>query len=78
MQHKTFGSKFEGKRAGNHFPFTVFSFQAIKHLTTVDGGALQIADEQLYEKGKLIVGLGWIKNSLGWIMIFSFRVISTT
>ncbi len=57
-----FGSKFEGKRAGNHFPFTVFSFQAIKHLTTVDGGALQIADEQLYEKGKLIRWFGLDKK----------------
>ena len=33
------GAKFDGKKTGNHFPFTVFSFQAIKHLTTIDGGA---------------------------------------
>lgn len=35
------GTKYNGKKTGNHFPFTVFSFQAIKHLTTIDGGALQ-------------------------------------
>jgi dTDP-4-amino-4,6-dideoxygalactose transaminase len=40
----------------------VFSFQAIKHLTTVDGGALQIQDKELYEKGKLIRWFGLDKK----------------
>jgi len=52
------GAKFNGLRTGNHFPFTVFSFQAIKHLTTIDGGILQIADKELYEKAKLIRWFG--------------------
>lgn len=52
------GSKAEGKNAGQHFPYTVFSFQAIKHLTTIDGGMLQISDPDLYEKGKLIRWFG--------------------
>ena len=52
------GTKYNGKRTGNHFPFTVFSFQAIKHLTTIDGGALQIQDKELYERGKLIRWFG--------------------
>lgn len=52
------GAKFNGKKTGNHFPFTIFSFQAIKHLTTIDGGALQIQDNELYEKGKLIRWFG--------------------
>lgn len=56
------GAKFDGKRTGNHFPFTVFSFQAIKHLTTIDGGALQIQDEDLYEKGKVIRWFGLDKR----------------
>lgn len=56
------GATYQGKRTGNHFPFTVFSFQAIKHLTTVDGGALQIADSELYEKGKLIRWFGLDKK----------------
>lgn len=56
------GAKYNGKRAGNHFPFTVFSFQAIKHLTTIDGGALQIQDKELYEKGKLIRWFGLDKK----------------
>lgn len=52
------GSKFSGERAGSHFPFTVFSFQAIKHLTTIDGGILQIDTRENYEKGKLIRWFG--------------------
>lgn len=56
------GAKFNGKKTGNHFPFTVYSFQAIKHLTTIDGGALQILDKTLYEKGKLIRWFGLDKK----------------
>lgn len=56
------GAKYNGKKTGNHFPFTVYSFQAIKHLTTIDGGALQIQDKELYEKGKLIRWFGLDKN----------------
>lgn len=56
------GTKFAGKKTGNHFPFTIFSFQAIKQLTTIDGGALQIQDKDLYEKGKLIRWFGLDKT----------------
>lgn len=56
------GTMYNGKKTGNHFPFTVFSFQAIKHLTTIDGGALQIKDKDLYEKGKLIRWFGLDKK----------------
>ena len=56
------GTTYNGKKTGNHFPFTVFSFQAIKHLTTIDGGALQIKDKELYEKGKLIRWFGLDKK----------------
>lgn len=56
------GAKFEGLRTGNHFPYTVFSFQAIKHLTTIDGGMLQISSRDEYEKAKLIRWFGIDKN----------------
>jgi perosamine synthetase len=56
------GAKFEGRKTGCHFPFTVYSFQAIKHLTTIDGGALQILDKDLYERGKLIRWFGLDKK----------------
>ena len=52
------GSYFNGKPTGQHFPYTVFSFQAIKHLTTIDGGALQIQSLEEYERGKLIRWFG--------------------
>lgn len=35
-----FGSKYDGKVVGNNSRFTCYSFQAIKQLTTVDGGAI--------------------------------------
>jgi perosamine synthetase len=52
------GSRFNGNNTGTHFPFTVFSFQAIKHLTTIDGGILQLKSETDYEKGKLVRWFG--------------------
>jgi dTDP-4-amino-4,6-dideoxygalactose transaminase len=56
------GSKYDGKVAGNHFPYTAFSFQAIKHITTVDGGMLHLKSESEYEKGKLIRWFGLDKS----------------
>jgi perosamine synthetase len=56
------GAKFNNKKTGNHFPLTIFSFQAIKHLTTIDGGAIQILDDDLYEKGKIIRWFGLDKK----------------
>jgi dTDP-4-amino-4,6-dideoxygalactose transaminase len=60
------GAKFNGLKTGNHFPYTVFSLQAIKHLTTVDGGMLQIQNKEEYEKAKLIrwFGIDKTKNRL--------------
>lgn len=52
------GAMFKGLRTGNHFPYSIFSFQAIKHLTTIDGGMLQIASKEEYEKAKLIRWFG--------------------
>jgi len=52
------GAEFGGLKTGNHFPYTIFSFQAIKHLTTIDGGMLQISSREDYEKGKLIRWFG--------------------
>jgi dTDP-4-amino-4,6-dideoxygalactose transaminase len=34
------GAEYEGQRIGLHSEYVMFSFQAIKHLTTVDGGML--------------------------------------
>jgi perosamine synthetase len=51
-------AKFNGCKNGSHFPYTIFSFQAIKQLTTIDGGMLQIQNKDDYEKAKLIRWFG--------------------
>ena len=43
--------------------YAMFSFQAIKHLTTVDGGALCCKDKQKHEKGKLLRWYGIDRES---------------
>lgn len=49
-----YGSTYRGKRIGDHGNFTCFSFQAIKHLTTGDGGALTLPSNETYERAKLL------------------------
>jgi len=49
-----FGSYFKGQPIGSHGNICTFSFQAIKHLTSVDGGALVLPHENLYRRAKLI------------------------
>jgi perosamine synthetase len=57
-----FGASYDGKKIGNHFKYTIFSFQAIKHLTTVDGGLVCIKDDEEFEKAKLIRWFGISKG----------------
>jgi dTDP-4-amino-4,6-dideoxygalactose transaminase len=56
------GATMKGIKTGNFFPYTVFSFQAIKHMTTIDGGILHLASKEDYEKAKLIRWFGIDKN----------------
>lgn len=51
-----FGAEYKGRKVGNLSRFTSFSFQAIKHLTTGDGGALCCLSE---EDAKLVKRLRW-------------------
>lgn len=39
------GSKYAGRMVGCNSPYTIFSLQAIKHMTTVDGGFLCVKNE---------------------------------
>lgn len=48
------GSKYKGKPLGSHGNFATFSFQAIKHLTSVDGGMLVCPNEKFYKRAKLL------------------------
>ena len=50
----SFGSKYKGKYIGTHGNLTMFSLQAIKHLTSVDGGLLFSPHKELHDRGKLI------------------------
>jgi dTDP-4-amino-4,6-dideoxygalactose transaminase len=49
-----FGSTYKNNLIGNHGNINAFSFQAIKHLTSVDGGMLILPNENLYKRAKLI------------------------
>jgi dTDP-4-amino-4,6-dideoxy-D-glucose/dTDP-4-amino-2,4-dideoxy-beta-L-xylose transaminase len=48
------GSTYQGLPLGNHGNPAVFSFQAIKHLTSGDGGAVVFPDAAAYERAKLL------------------------
>jgi dTDP-4-amino-4,6-dideoxygalactose transaminase len=58
-----FGSTYKGKLIGNHGNLNCFSFQAIKHLTSVDGGMLVLPNENLYRRGKLVRWYGIDRES---------------
>ena len=49
-----FGATYKGRKAGTLADFTAFSFQAIKHISTVDGGLLVCRDSADYKRGKLL------------------------
>jgi len=53
-----FGATYKGDRIGNHSGMVAFSFQAIKHLTTVDGGALVCKDVGDWKRAKLLRWFG--------------------
>lgn len=48
------GSTYKGKPIGSHGNWCTFSFQAIKHITTGDGGILISPNRDLYERSKLL------------------------
>ena len=52
------GAKLNGKKIGNHGDFICFSFQAIKHITTGDGGMLVCKKKSHAEKAKLLRWFG--------------------
>ena len=53
-----FGASYMGTPIGNLSEFTMFSFQAIKHITTGDGGMLMLKDSSLVSKAKRIRWFG--------------------
>lgn len=49
-----FGAEYKGQKIGNHSDYIMFSLQAIKHVTTIDGGLLLCKTEEDYNRGKLL------------------------
>lgn len=52
------GARYDGRPVGSHADFVVFSLQAIKHMTTIDGGVLVCRDEAAHERAKLLRWFG--------------------
>jgi perosamine synthetase len=52
------GATYKGEIIGSQSDFSMFSFQAIKHITTADGGMLAIKDPELLEKAKRLRWFG--------------------
>ena len=47
------GAKYKGQLIGNNSPYTIFSLQAIKHMTTVDGGFLCVKNQEDCDRARL-------------------------
>jgi dTDP-4-amino-4,6-dideoxygalactose transaminase len=55
---QSLGATYRGRTVGAMSKFTAFSFQAIKHLTTGDGGMLILADPALHANAKRLRWFG--------------------
>ena len=56
------GSKFNGKMVGSNSQYTIFSLQAIKHMTTVDGGFLSFSKPDQIARAKRMRWFGLDKG----------------
>ncbi|PUD25351.1 UDP-4-amino-4,6-dideoxy-N-acetyl-beta-L-altrosamine transaminase [Helicobacter pylori] len=56
------GSEYQNKKVGGFALASVFSFHAIKPITTAEGGAIVTNDGELYEKMKLFRSHGMLKK----------------
>jgi dTDP-4-amino-4,6-dideoxygalactose transaminase len=52
------GATFDGQPIGSISDYTIFSFQAIKHITTGDGGMLMVRDSNKVEEAKRLRWFG--------------------
>ncbi|MEU3170217.1 DegT/DnrJ/EryC1/StrS family aminotransferase [Streptosporangium sp. NPDC006930] len=52
------GATYRGRPLGNHGNISVFSFQAIKHLTSGDGGAIVLPTDEAHERARLLRWFG--------------------
>lgn len=56
------GAEYKGKKVGSFADMTVFSFHPVKHITTGEGGAVTIDNEEFYEKLKMLRNHGMDKS----------------
>lgn len=59
----SFGSKYRGEYLGNHGNMVMYSLQAIKHITSIDGGILTLPHDDLYKRARLIRWYGIDRDS---------------
>jgi len=57
------GAEYKGKKIGNGENFTVFSFHAVKNLTTAEGGAIMTDNKDLSEKIRIYSLHGQTKDA---------------
>lgn len=64
---QSLGSKYKNKDIAEYADFTIYSFQAIKHITSGDGGILAFKNKKLLEKSRRIrwFGIDRIKKQGG-------------
>ena len=56
------GAKYNGKIVGNYSDYTIYSLQAIKHMTTVDGGFLALKNDEQLDRAKRLRWFGLSKD----------------
>ncbi|PRY01747.1 DegT/DnrJ/EryC1/StrS family aminotransferase [Allonocardiopsis opalescens] len=59
------GARYRGEPLGNHGNVSVFSFQAVKHLTCGDGGLMVLPDDELHRRAKLLRWFGIDREAKG-------------
>jgi len=83
------GAEYKGKKIGSYGDFACFSFQAIKHITTGDGGALACGDPEDaararkmkwlgVDKEKTYAGSPWLEDIDDWGYKANMHDISAT
>jgi perosamine synthetase len=56
------GAKYDGRHVGTIGHYGIYSFQAIKHMTTIDGGVLTVADAAYIPEAKRFRWFGMMKG----------------
>ncbi|RDU65212.1 UDP-4-amino-4,6-dideoxy-N-acetyl-beta-L-altrosamine transaminase [Helicobacter sp. MIT 14-3879] len=60
----SFSGEYKGKRIGQFADMSIFSFHALKPITTIEGGAITTNNKSFYDKAKLLRSHGVKKKKL--------------